>query len=124
MFTDTLGLEPRFVDVAGQPRIRKGKTLEFVPTESYWSHEFDTDGEQDIEDYLLRKAADMAPYQEFFRRICATGGRVEFFVGFFVESPNCGFVLSPELQRKCSESHLSLSFDIYGLYHAQAKEQV
>jgi hypothetical protein len=119
VFSAALGLEPRCIDVVGQPRVRKGKVLGFVPKESYWTHRFDIDIEQDIEDYLLSKANALAGHKDFFANVCATGGRAEFFIGFNVEATNCGIVLTPELQKKCSALHLSISFDIYGLVHHQ-----
>lgn len=122
VFSDALGLEPTNVDVAGQPCMRKGKTLPYVPKESYWYHVFDTDVEQDIEDYLMVKADGLACHREFFKRICDSGGRAEFFIGFYVEAPNCGIVLSPQLQQKCAALNLSLSFDIYGLVPAEIVE--
>ncbi|MBI4996094.1 MAG: hypothetical protein HZC22_04190 [Rhodocyclales bacterium] len=121
-FSAALGLEPRCIDVAGQPRVRKGKVLEFVPKESYWTHEFDIDIEQDIEDYLLLKANALACHKDFFANICGTGGRAEFFIGLYVEAPNCGVVLSPKLQQKCAALNLSLAFDIYGLLPSQPGE--
>ena len=118
-FSTALELEPRCIDVAGKPRVRKGRALEFVPKESYWIHEFDTDIDQDVEDYLLVKVNALARHKEFFAKICSTGGRAEFFIGFYVDEPNCGVILSPELQQKCAALHLSLAFDIYGLVPPQ-----
>ena len=115
VFTATLGLEPLHFDVVGQHRTRKGKTLDVLAKESYWTHEFDSAGEpQDVEEFLLDRAYSLTQHKEFFTDICASGGRAEFFIGFFPENFNCGFELSPLLQRQCADLNLCLSFDIYG----------
>ena len=111
--TNTLGLAPEFFDQAGQARVRKGKVLDFISKESYWSHAFDLDAEQDIEDCLLLHIGKLEPYKMLFDNIASTGGRSEFFIGFMLESSNSGFVLSPELQSKCAALNIGLSFDIY-----------
>ena len=113
--TSTLGLLPKFTDTAGQARVRKGKALDKIADESYWSHEFDlgSEVEQNLEDCLLIHAIQLEPHKAFFDSICSTGGGVEFFIGFMLESFNCGFGLSPELQSKCAALNLGLSFDIY-----------
>jgi hypothetical protein len=108
-------LEPFHFDVVGQRRTRHGKTLDIVAKESYWTHQFDPAVEtKDIEDFLLELASRLSQHRSFFADICTTGGRAEFFVGFFPENFDCGFELSPTLQRQCANLNLSLSFDIYG----------
>jgi hypothetical protein len=122
-FTSSLGLEPKFVDVAGQPRVRKGKQLDFVAKETYWMHEFDaSDDPMDVEEFLLATAQALAPHKDTFVETRATGGRAELFVGFFPEEFNCGFELSPQLQGACADLALALSFDIYGFDPGQSDE--
>ena len=122
-FTATLDLEPLHFDVAGQQRVRKNKTLEFVAKESYWTHQFELPDEpQDIEELLQNLASKLSQHKHFFANICATGGRSEFFIGFYPENFNCGFELYPSLQRDCADLNLTLSFDIYGYNPEQSVE--
>jgi hypothetical protein len=114
-FSSALCLEPDYVDVAGQPRARKGKPLEYVAAESYWSHAFDMDSDEDIEVFLSSLVDSLEGHRGFFEDVIAGGGRAELFIGFFVDAFNCGFVLSSELQRRCAVLGLDLSFDVYGL---------
>jgi hypothetical protein len=113
--TGTLGLSPKYTDTAGKARVRKGKVLGKIANESYWTHEFDlgSEAEQDLEDCLLIHADQLMQHKALFDSICSTGGGAEFFIGFMLESFNCGFGLSPELQNKCAALNLGLSFDIY-----------
>lgn len=120
-FSASLGLEPDYVDIAGRPRVRKGKTLEYVPNESYWSHAFDIERDEDVEVFLSSLVGSLDRHRGFFEEVVASGGQAELFVGFFVDAFNCGFVLSSDLQRRCAALALDLSFDIYGL--SPAKEE-
>jgi uncharacterized protein DUF4279 len=123
VFTATLELEPLHIDMAGRHRIRKGKTLDVLATESYWTHEFFPDDEsRDVEDWLLDLSSRLAQHKEFFADICVSGGRAEFFIGLMPESPNIGLELSPLLQRQCADLNLSLSFDIYSYSPEQSGE--
>ena len=110
--TDTLGFAPQIHDQAGQARVRKGKVLDFISKESYWSHAFDLNAEQEIEDCLLLHIIKLEAHKELFNNIAGTGGNSEFFIGFMLESFSSGFVLSPELQSKCAALNIGLSFDI------------
>tara|TARA_R110002020_G_scaffold21373_80_gene72633 strand:+ start:12301 stop:12765 length:465 start_codon:yes stop_codon:yes gene_type:complete len=121
-FSAALGLEPRFTDIAGQPRVRKGKQLDYVAKETYWTHQFDASHSPiDVEAFLLVTARRLASHKDLFSDIRSAGGRIEFFVGFFPEEFNCGFELTPELQQLCADLGIALAFDVYGFDSGQGK---
>lgn len=113
-FTDALGLPPDGVDVAGQPRVRKGRTLPAIAKTAYWYHVMGHDPALDVAAFLEARVRDLSPHRALFEAIAAEGGRAEFFIGLFAERFNCGFDLSPALQRACADLRLSLGFDVYG----------
>jgi len=113
-FTEVLGMMPDAVDIAGQPRVRKGRVMPVVPKVSYWYRDLGHDPVLDVSEFLDAQARALSPHRALFESIANEGGRAEFFIGFFLEAFNCGFDLSPELQRVCADLRLSLGFDIYG----------
>ncbi|TXI49276.1 MAG: DUF4279 domain-containing protein [Lysobacter sp.] len=120
-FTEALRLTPDAVDIAGQPRMRKGRVMPIVAKTSYWCCGLGHDPALDVAAFLHERARALSPHRAVFDAIAEEGGWAEFFVGFFAEDFNCGFDLSPELQRVCAELHLSLGFDVYG-YRAEEVE--
>ena len=123
MFSNALGLEPDYTDTAGERRIRKGKQLDYIADNTYWSHRYDLNGNsQDLEEAILEKANSLMKYKDLFAEICNGGGRVELFVGLMPEAFNCGFELSPDLQQLCSDLKLGLSFDIYAYQQEEPYE--
>ncbi|MBW8852236.1 MAG: hypothetical protein JF600_15790 [Xanthomonadales bacterium] len=113
-FTAALGLPPDGVDVVGQPRVRRGRTLPAIAKTAYWYHVMGHDPALDVAAFLAARVRDLSPHRALFEAIAAEGGRAEFFIGFFPEAFDCGFDLSPALQRACGDLHLSLGFDVYG----------
>ncbi|MET1076934.1 MAG: DUF4279 domain-containing protein [Pseudomonas sp.] len=122
-FTTALNLLPLYCDKAGERRVRKGKALDIIEKDSYWSHEFEAAaGPEDLEDFLLSRVQSLARHKHFFTELGVGAGRAEFFIGFFPENFNCGFGLSPHLQRQCADLNLTLAFDIYGFDRDTSEE--
>jgi len=108
-----LRLEPRIVDVVGQPRVRKGRGLGIAKS-SYWLHELENPSPtSDFEDFLWDIATRLRGRAAFLERLVADGGEAEIFIGYFQQRSNTGFVLTANLQRLFADLHLDLSFDIY-----------
>lgn len=113
-----LGLEPKHVWQAGEPRCTpKGTPLAGTRAESYWSAPVLSDEKllsevKALEDGLSEIVVRVAPFQAVFLRIRAEGGTAELFLGVFGDS-NFGFEFSPELLARVSALGLTLSFDIY-----------
>jgi hypothetical protein len=112
-WTRELELEPKTVDVAGQPRIR-GKREYGAATCSFWVHELQIAAPSaDFESFLEDVALRLGGKTSFFQRFVADGGEAELFIGYFLERSNTGFVLPARLQKHLADLHLDLNFDIY-----------
>jgi hypothetical protein len=107
-----LGLAPVFAYTAGDRRVTpKGTELPGTRKESYWYYVIGPTDEP-IERTIARVTASLAEKKSFLRQISETGGRTEYFIGWF-SSENSGFVFEHHLLGELSEMRIDLSFDIY-----------
>jgi hypothetical protein len=110
--SDELGLTPAFAYTAGDKKITpKGTELPGTRKESFWRHEIAITDEP-IELAIMRVTVSLAEKKWFLRHISETGGRVEYFIGWFT-AENSGFVLAHSLLGQLSDVGIDLSFDIY-----------
>jgi len=109
-----LGLEPEWQHKIGEPRkTPKGIALKGVYDISYCSFNFDRQNDEELHEMLDRILNGLTPHAELFYRMRDSGGRAEFFIGWY--SPgNTGDTLSFELLRKISELRIDLALDVYG----------
>lgn len=104
---------PDITHSIGDPRTTlKGQHLEGCYTETYWLKRIATPNLKLLA--AIRKAQKIilsAP--EATRQITIDGGRVEFFIGWFVDR-NSGEMLPHEFLKELADLHIDLSFDVYG----------
>ena len=113
-FTAALGLEPRHSGTVGESRrTPKGNPLPGEYKESFWSHSFATPKDSEIESFLITVLEQLSARAAFFSEFQATGGRAQLFIGFFLQTSNTGFSISPGLQRLGASLGISFGFDIY-----------
>lgn len=109
--TKGLGLTPELSYSAGDRRVTpKGAELSGFRAETYWTHEWPVGGSfegaiDEISAQLFRKA-------EFLCHLKETGGRLEYFIGWF-STENSGFVLDHRVLRLLSDLRMDLAFDVY-----------
>jgi hypothetical protein len=110
--TERLGRSPDVTRAVGAPRhTPKGSPLPGVNKESYWLLRGpESDDLPQLLDWANSVLEAAAP---FVRELIGTGGRVEFFIGCFVNR-QLGASLEPSLLSKCAELGAALVFDIYG----------
>ena len=114
LVTSELGLEPHRSWGVGEPRSTPtGSPLPGVRKDSFWSYQFVTPTDGELEQFLLSVVASLSAHADYFQHISSSGGRSELFVGFFMQSRNTGVVLSPQLQEACSALALAVALDIY-----------
>jgi hypothetical protein len=114
--TLALGITPQSTCRAGEPRTNpKGDLLRGNWKESHWSASFSAEKirNDDLPGALTAALESLLPNRAFFQQIRATGGRVEFFVGWFFERPNVGEVLESRLLGRMAELGIDLSLDLY-----------
>ncbi len=107
-----LGLVPKFAYTAGDKRLTpKGNEIPGVRKESFWCCEF-TATDDPIELVISSITMELTEKKAFLRYLIETGGRLEYFVGWFTTG-NSGFDLTPDLLSQLASIGIGLSFDIY-----------
>lgn len=107
---DAFGMDPRWLWRAGELNLRAKPPR--ARSASYCSVEWlDTDGPIAM---ALGDALDaLAPLRAELADIVTSGGKLDFFVGLFVER-SLGVLLSPPLLGRMAEAGIALQLDIYG----------
>ena len=109
------GLEPSRQWKNGDARTTpRGRPLEGTRGESYWTAPLDTSTHKNIEGGLSHIATWLAEHSTFMADHVHSGGSAELFIGFFLETFNTGFELSPSLLSKFGALGVGLDFDMYG----------
>ena len=109
-----LSLNPQFMYMVGDRRkTPKGNLLEGFNEDSYWTCEMRPSRKEGLADCLRASLSKLERKASFLRKFSATGGHLEFFIGWFVNS-NCGEVLDFDPER-LADLRIELSFDVYPL---------
>lgn len=107
-----LSLAPKFSYTYGDRKITpRGNELAGTRRETFWYYELPASTEP-IEVVLDKFTTGLSKNKVFLELISKTGGRVEFFIGWF-SSGGSGFTLSSGLLKKIVEVGIELSFDFY-----------
>lgn len=109
-----LGFEPKWLHKIGDPRkTPKGVLLNGIYDESYCSFCFNRYNDEELHEMLERILNGLIQHKDIFDRIRDSGGRSEFFVGWY--SPvNTGDIFSYELLNKICALRIDLALDVYG----------
>lgn len=115
--SEMLGISPRVLWKVGDPRrTPKGTPLPGIYETGFWTARL-VDGASTQQSLSLALSAALdaiAAGTSLFAKIARTGGRVEFFVGWFFDEGNSGDVLDHSLLGRLSDMNIDLSFDVYG----------
>jgi hypothetical protein len=116
--TQQLGRMPDVAHAVGGPRrTPKGTPLPGAYAESYWLLRGPaSDDLRALLEWANATAGNAAP---FIRKVVSTGGRLEYFIGCFVEG-QLGASLDPQLLSECASLGATLVFDIYGASESPA----
>ena len=110
-----LKMQPRFRWMAGQPRRTPlGQPLDGTCRETYWSSEVTEGSGFNLADTLESLVQELEHHKEFLEGFCATGGSVEYFIGWFTDGRNTGATFSWDLQRRLAGMRVHLALDVYG----------
>lgn len=108
-----LGIKPDTKWMAGSERVSpKGNLLDGKHEKSYWSCALESDDRVGLADFLTTFTARLEAHKDFLRWIRSTGGRTEYFVGWF-SNGNSGEIFSCDLLGKLSDLCIDLSLDVY-----------
>lgn len=109
-----LSLTPDTSWIAGsRRRSPKGERLEGNYKTTYWSYTLEHQPDMRLADCLEAFTTRLEPYKDFLTWIRSTGGRCEYFIGWF-SGPNSGELLNYQLLSKLSRLQIDLALDIYG----------
>jgi hypothetical protein len=112
LISSRLSCEPHIKQMAGAPRMTlKGKSLPGNYKSSFWV----LDGpSSDHLSELIFWANNIAGRDvEFLRELTQTGGRVDYFIGSFVDSV-LGASIEPAMLAECARLGIALELNIYG----------
>jgi hypothetical protein len=105
-----LDLRPRFQWSVGDPRFES----DTLKDHTYWSWEVPHDDSANLAKALATSVCELRAHAKFLREFVASGGEIEYFVGWFTTDVSGGETLSWELLRQLAELQIDLAFDVYG----------
>jgi Domain of unknown function (DUF4279) len=110
--TREIGLQPDiFYSVGDQKKTPVGTQLHAVRKESFWCCNLPESGDS-LEEAIQSFTDSLEVRKIFFQRLTSTGGRIEYFIGWFCAG-NSGFVMDCDISKKLSDLQINLAFDIY-----------
>jgi len=92
----------------------RGKPLEGLWDESYWTTPLEIESDEAIETALNRIAQWLGHHTPFLSTHRISGGSAVLFIGLFLEGFSCGFSLEPSLLAQYTSLGVALEFDVYG----------
>ena len=117
--TAALGIEPDRCWRSGDARTTsKGRILEGFRENTYWvARVLESAPESYLADALQALVGQFSRHKGFFRKVRSEGGKVEFFVGWYIER-NIGDEFDISLLAGLADLGVNLSLDIYPGFEA------
>lgn len=108
------GFEPKVLHLIGSQRLSlKGLPMEGSYPRSFCSIPIEIQPGEELSEFLLRKCDEFESNDHIFKEINLSGGRCEFFIGWYSVG-NTGDVFSSELLSKIGRLGIDISLDVYG----------
>jgi hypothetical protein len=85
-----------------------------VHEDTYWSQRIISDESADIVSILEATTSSLEAHRSFLQDFVATGGEIEYFIGWFTTDISGGDTLSWELLERLAALRINLSLDVYG----------
>ncbi len=114
--TTALAIQPGRSWVAGMPRTTAtGRPMRGTNADNFWTARLCNDvfDAQDLGSALKSQLSRLAIHKQFFNSYVESGGKAEFFIGWFLEQTNSGDVLDHALFALLADLKINLHFDIY-----------
>jgi hypothetical protein len=109
-----LNMVPKRAWTAGDRRIDKqGTPLDGDYDCTYWVGTLVESASGNIGDELLPWLERLQTDASFLSHFCATGGRIELFVGWFMDAPSAGETLTWSILNRLGALQIDLSLDVY-----------
>jgi hypothetical protein len=84
-----------------------------VYRESYWVCTVARESGTNLPEVLDRELHSLEKHELFLAEFCATGGSIEYYIGWFTET-NSGVVLDWSLLKRLATLKIDLDIDVYG----------
>ena len=109
-----LGIKAEFKWKAGTKRkTPRGRSLTGVYDSTYCCFELKHSKEVRLVDFLKRYNRKLYKQKDFFETIRSTGGKLEYFIGWFFDKDS-GEIFDLELLKQLVELGIDLSLSVYG----------
>jgi hypothetical protein len=110
-----LNLQPRFSKDVGAPRVKSdGTESGGVNEQTYWSSRIETNESDSLVEALNTSLADLEVHRDFLRKFAASGGEIEYFIGWFTTETSGGEIIDWKLLKRLADLRIGLSLDVYG----------
>jgi hypothetical protein len=110
-----LGLDPNVKWTVGEPRrTPTGTLIGGIRDNTRWSHRLENNGSIDLTEALAANISFLEGHRDFLESFVATGGEIEYYIGWFTIEASSGQTLPRELVRRIADLKIDLGFDIYG----------
>lgn len=110
---DSLSLIPEVSHSVGERRrTPTGAALDGLYKETYCTFKKSKGPDSQLDSELERCNAALSKHKSFLSKIKDSGGRLEYFVGLFLDG-NSGFSVTSDEMRQMQELGIDLSLDIY-----------
>jgi hypothetical protein len=108
-----LGWKLRASWLAGSQRLSPSGQPLGIADHSYCNFTLDHSSNASLVDALKVNLQYLSARKEFMKELTSTGGKLEFYVGWFVEH-HAGEVLEAKLLRELGELGIDLTLEVYG----------
>ena len=118
---NTLNMQADTKSFAGEPRkTPTGRPLKGIYNHTYCSFRLDRPDGLELSDFLKYWNDFFLKYMKFFNEINSTGGRLEYFIGWY-SNKNSGEVFDVSLLKDLVALKIELAIDFYGGYFEKVK---
>ncbi len=112
-FSQTLSLRPQHSWMAGDQRATPaGTPLEGVYDHSYWSCTLSHEPNISLAECLETFTSSLERHHSFLLDIRSSGGRIEYFIGWFTNG-NSGELFTSRLLEELAHNGIDLALDVY-----------
>jgi hypothetical protein len=119
--TRALSLKPSGGWTAGDQRVTPaGHPLEGARKETYWYRSLPLSRNAQLSSSIKALLNRLPSRKNFFKKVRAKGGTVEFFVGWFIKR-NSGETLGQDVLKDLSNLQIDLALDVYPPSHNTRK---
>lgn len=115
--SEALGLKPKMIWKVGEPRrAPNGKPIDGCYDSAFWTANLTTGISEEacLAEALLGALDTLEVGSAIVSEITQSGGRVELFIGWFLNGANAGFTLDRNVIARANRLGIELSFDAYG----------